>query len=214
MQYAEFSVPDSTDVANSTPSGSHRDPTGIAKFGSNTVDLGISSNAVPLYFKAKVEFSLVLNTAMLQAYTSESEQSKAWYRTLPGPLLPSNIVFPSQLKLHGSPPLLLDQDELQKSLAKYRAYFETILRIHYLRHSFEYGNMMLTRFLAMLAFLALTKLDFLMARDSELEVSSMDVGIQIPEPPRPHYSSPRKVSAIKGGVITCRKEYFKTSSVA
>jgi hypothetical protein len=77
----------------------------------------------------------------------------------------------------GSPPLLLDQDELQKSLAKYRAYFETILRIHYLRHSFEYGNMMLTRFLAMLAFLALTKLDFLMARDSsELEVSSMDVG--------------------------------------
>ncbi|KAG7425123.1 Nitrogen assimilation transcription factor nirA [Fusarium oxysporum f. sp. raphani] len=144
-------------------------------------------------FKAKVEFSLVLNTAMLQAYTSESdnqvvrsgtgriietvEKLEAWYRTLPGPLLPSNIVFPSQLKLHGSPPLLLDQDELQKSLAKYRAYFETILRIHYLRHSFEYGNMMLTRFLAMLAFLALTKLDFLMARDSsELEVSSMDVG--------------------------------------
>jgi hypothetical protein len=66
-------------------------------------------------FKAKVEFSLVLNTAMLQAYTSESdnqvvrsgtgriietvEKLEAWYRTLPGPLLPSNIVFPSQLKL-------------------------------------------------------------------------------------------------------------------
>ncbi|RFN43459.1 hypothetical protein FIE12Z_12303, partial [Fusarium flagelliforme] len=150
-------------------------------------------------FKARVEFSLVLNAAMLQDYTSESdiqvvrsgagriietvEKLEAWYRTLPGPLLPSNIVFPSQLKLHlhycyvlvqlyellasygnnGSPPPLLDQDELQKSLAKYRAYFETILRIHYLRHSFEYGNMMLTRFLAMLAFLALTKLDFLMA---------------------------------------------------
>jgi hypothetical protein len=37
--------------------------------------------------------------------------------------------------------------------------------------------MMLTRFLAMLAFLALNKLDSLMARDSsEAEVSSMDVG--------------------------------------
>ncbi|KAF4340966.1 nitrate assimilation regulatory nirA [Fusarium beomiforme] len=164
-------------------------------------------------FKARVEFSLILNAAMLQASANESdnevvqsgagriietiEKLEAWYRILPGPLLPSNIVFPSQLKSHlhycyvlvqlyeilasyrnnGSPPLLLDQDELQKSLAKYRAYFETILRIHYLRHSFEYGNMMLTRFLTMLAFLALTKLDFLMARDSsEPEVSSMDVG--------------------------------------
>ncbi|RFN47270.1 hypothetical protein FIE12Z_8483 [Fusarium flagelliforme] len=144
-------------------------------------------------FKARVEFSLILNAAMLQASTNESdnqavrsgagriieavEKLEAWYCTLPGPLLPSHIVFPSQLKLHGSPPLLLDQDELQKSLAKYRAYFETILRIHYFRHSFEYGNMMLVQFLAMLAFLALTKLDSLMARDSsEPEVSSMDVG--------------------------------------
>ncbi|KAF5703906.1 nitrate assimilation regulatory nirA [Fusarium mundagurra] len=164
-------------------------------------------------FRARVEFSLILNAAMLQASTNESDNQaarsgagriietvdklEAWYLILPGPLLPSNIVFPSQLKLHlhycyvlvqlyeilascgnnGSTPLPFDQDELQKSLAKYRAYFETILRIHYLRHSFEYGNMMLTRFLAMLAFLALTKLDFLMARDSsEPEASSMDVG--------------------------------------
>ncbi|RBA09105.1 hypothetical protein FPRO05_14361, partial [Fusarium proliferatum] len=144
-------------------------------------------------FKARVEFSLVLNAAMLQTSTNESdnqavrsgtgrivetvEKLEAWYRTLPGPLLPSHIVFPSQLKLHGSPPLLLNQDELQTSLAKYRAYFETILRVHYLRHSFEYGNMMLAQFLAMLALLALTKLDFLTARDSsEPEVYSMDVG--------------------------------------
>ncbi|KAH7191430.1 hypothetical protein BKA60DRAFT_662003 [Fusarium oxysporum] len=162
---------------------------------------------------ARVEFSLVLNAAMLQASTDESdnqavrsgagriieiaEKLEAWYRTLPGPLLPSNIAFPSQLKLHlqyyyaliqlyeiltsygnsGSPPLLLNQDELQKSLAKYRAYFETILRIHYLRHSFEYGNMMLVQFLAMLAFLALTKLDSLMSRHAfEPEVPRMDVG--------------------------------------
>ncbi|KAG5817520.1 hypothetical protein H9Q71_001862 [Fusarium xylarioides] len=164
-------------------------------------------------FKARVEFSLILNGAMLQVSTNESnnqvvqsgagriietiEKLEAWYRALPDPLLPSNIVFPSQLKLHlhycyvliqlyeilasygnnSSPPLLLDQDKLQKSLSHYRAYFETILRIHYLRHSFEYGNMMLPQFLTMLAFLALNKLDSLRARDSsEPNISSMDVG--------------------------------------
>ncbi|EGU86544.1 hypothetical protein FOPG_17747 [Fusarium oxysporum f. sp. conglutinans race 2 54008] len=176
-----------------------------------------SSVLVPMQyrytFKARVEFSLILNAAMVQASTNESgdqvvrsgaeriietvQKLEAWYHTLPDPLLPSNIVFPSQLKLHlhyyyvliqlyeiltsygnsGSSPLLLDQDELQKSLAKYRAYFETILRIHYLRHSFEYGNMMLTHFLTMLAFLALLKLDTLLSPDpSEPEVPSMDVG--------------------------------------
>ncbi|KAF6525636.1 hypothetical protein HZS61_011431 [Fusarium oxysporum f. sp. conglutinans] len=93
------------------------------------------------------------------------------------PLLVNAILAVGCLKLHGSSPLLLDQDELQKSLAKYRAYFETILRIHYLRHSFEYGNMMLTHFLTMLAFLALLKLDTLLSPDpSEPEVPSMDVG--------------------------------------
>ncbi|KAL5603441.1 hypothetical protein FOVSG1_006191 [Fusarium oxysporum f. sp. vasinfectum] len=163
-------------------------------------------------FKARVEFSLILNEAMLQASTNEGdnqvvqsgarrivetvEKLEAWYHTLPDPLLPSNIVFPSQLKLHlhycyvliqlyeiltsyennGSQPLLLDQDELRKSLTHYRASFETILRIHYLRHSFEYGNMMLTQFLALLAFLALNKLDSPMARDSsEQKVPGTDV---------------------------------------
>jgi hypothetical protein len=164
-------------------------------------------------FKARVECSLILNAAMVQASTNESdsqvvqtgagrifetiEKLGIWYRTLPGPLLPSNIVFPSQLKLHlhycyvliqlyeiltyyeskGSQPLPLGRDELQKSLSHYRASFETILRIHYLRHSFEYGNIVLTRFLAMLAVLALNKHESLMAGDSSvLNVPSMDVG--------------------------------------
>jgi hypothetical protein len=60
-----------------------------------------------------------------------------------------------------SPSIPVNDEELQKSLTKYRDYFETILRIHYLRHSFEYGNMMLVRFLAMLTFLALNKLESL-----------------------------------------------------
>jgi hypothetical protein len=65
--------------------------------------------------KARVEFSLILNTAMLQASTNKNndeilqsgaegiietvQKLEAWYCTLPDLLLPSNIVFPSQLKL-------------------------------------------------------------------------------------------------------------------
>src|SRR6478735_8824839 len=80
---------------------------------------------------------------------------------------------------NNSPPLLLDQDKLQKSLTQYRAYFETILRIHYLRHSFEYGNMMLTQFLAMLAFLSLNKIESLTAStkpEHTITGSGLDVG--------------------------------------
>ncbi|QGI77169.1 hypothetical protein CEK25_003898 [Fusarium fujikuroi] len=104
-----------------------------------------------------------------------TERLDAWYKSMPEPLSPTKIVSPSQLKLHlhycyviiqlyeilapggqrQAPNLPSEEDELQRSLSKYRGYFETILRIHYLRHSFEYGNMMLTRFLAMLAFLSL-----------------------------------------------------------
>jgi hypothetical protein len=66
-------------------------------------------------FKARIEFSLILNAAMLPTFTNESdnqvvqrgaerifetiEKLETWYRTLPGPLLPSNIVFLLQLKL-------------------------------------------------------------------------------------------------------------------
>jgi hypothetical protein len=78
-----------------------------------------SSVLVPLKcshtFKAKVEFSIILNEAVIQAYGDENndkviqcgarriinvvERLDNWYRSLPDPLLPSNIVFPSQLKL-------------------------------------------------------------------------------------------------------------------
>ncbi|KAM0553309.1 hypothetical protein ACHAPJ_007322 [Fusarium lateritium] len=84
-----------------------------------------------------------------------------------------------------SPSVPFDEDELYKSLTKYRGYFETLLRIHYLRHSFEYGNMMLTRFLAMLAFLALNKLEALVTESgSEKRSSSLDVGDTDPKEAR------------------------------
>ncbi|KAL2684517.1 hypothetical protein Neosp_005595 [[Neocosmospora] mangrovei] len=121
---------------------------------------------------------------------------KAWHNTLPDLLAPSNVVFPAQLKIHlhyyhvliqlyellaakqgaGSPSLPLDTDHLQNTLAECRAFFETILRIYYLRHGFEHGNLMLIQYLTKLAFMALDKLKELSTSISTLSSSPMDVG--------------------------------------
>ncbi|KAJ4138389.1 hypothetical protein NW768_002213 [Fusarium equiseti] len=160
-----------------------------------------------------MNFAVVLNEAMLDYHGHSNEDDLAqngaarimavvqklerWYQNLPETLTPSNIVFPSHLKIHlhychalvqlyeilapegkiRSPFVQFDEDQLFQSLSKYRGHFETILRIHYLRHSFEYGNMMLTRFLAMLAFLTLSRLDHLAAEPQQtLKSSDLDVG--------------------------------------
>ncbi|KAF5538341.1 nitrate assimilation regulatory nirA [Fusarium mexicanum] len=130
----------------------------------------------------------------------------AWYKSMPEPLSPTKIVSPSQLKIHlhycyvmiqlyevlapgeqRQAPSLPEEEQLQTSLSKYRGYFETILRIHCLRHSFEYGNMMLTRFLAMLAFLSLNKIESL-ATSAEpghiMTGSGLDVGDTDPKEAR------------------------------
>ncbi|KAF5570420.1 nitrate assimilation regulatory nirA [Fusarium phyllophilum] len=130
-----------------------------------------------------------------------------WYKAMPEPLSPTKMVSPSQLKIHlhycyvivqlyeilapggqrQAPSLPIEEEELQKSLSKYRGYFETILRIHYLRHSFEYGNMMLTRFLAMLAFLSLNKIESLTTSKEPEHIttgSGLDVGDTDPKEAR------------------------------
>ncbi|KAF4997003.1 hypothetical protein FGRMN_4143 [Fusarium graminum] len=128
-----------------------------------------------------------------------------WYHNLPEILLPSNIVFPSHLKLHlhycyvmiqlyeiivrkgrrHQRPATPERGDLQTSLSKYRGYFETILRIHYLRHSFEYGNMMLPRFLAMLAFLALNKINTIATKTAPITESlDFDAGDSDPKEAR------------------------------
>ncbi|KAJ4020477.1 hypothetical protein NW766_001964 [Fusarium irregulare] len=168
---------------------------------------------VGLTFQTKMNFAVVLNEAMLDYHRDSNDDDLAqngavrimavvqrlesWYQSLPEPLSPSNIVFPSHLKIHlhycyvlvqlyeilapegktKSSLVQFDEEELFQSLSKYRAHFETILRIHYLRHSFGYGNMMLTRFLAMLAFLTLNKLDYLVTEPREaLKSSALDIG--------------------------------------
>ncbi|KAF5716035.1 nitrate assimilation regulatory nirA [Fusarium mundagurra] len=136
-----------------------------------------------------------------------AEVLDTWYKDMPEPLSPTKIVSPSQLKIHlhycyvivqlyeilapggqrQAPNLPIEEEELQKSLSKYRGYFETILRIHYLRHSFEYGNMMLTRFLAMLAFLSLNKIESLTTSTEAENIitgSGLDVGDTDPKEAR------------------------------
>ncbi|RKL36356.1 hypothetical protein BFJ70_g7287 [Fusarium oxysporum] len=186
-----------------------------------------SSTLVPLrlglLFKAKMRFSVVLNEAMLEVEKDSTdsylfrngatriikiaERMDTWYKAMPEPLSPTQIVSPSQLKIHlhhcyviiqlyeilapggqrQAPNLPIEEEELRKSLSKYRGYFETILRIHYLRHSFEYGNMMLTRFLSMLAFLSLNKIESLATStkpEHTITGSGLDVGDTDPKEAR------------------------------
>lgn len=90
-------------------------------------------------------------------------------------------LYEIMIKQHSAIP----KDHIQASLSKYRGYFETLLRIHYLRHSFEYGNMMLTRFLAMLAFLALNKIDSLNTESTPTtKLINFDVGDSDPKEAR------------------------------
>ncbi|KAF5596564.1 nitrate assimilation regulatory nirA [Fusarium pseudocircinatum] len=136
-----------------------------------------------------------------------TERLDTWYKSMPEPLSPMKIVSPSQLKIHlhycyvivqlyeilapggqrQAQNLPVEEEVLQESLSRYRGYFETILRIHYLRHSFEYGNMMLTRFLAMLAFLSLNKIESLTTSTKPGHVvtgSGLDVGDADPKEAR------------------------------
>lgn len=66
-------------------------------------------------FKAKSDFSTILNSAIVKAYGTDDKDDlvqrgvkqvgdiirdlKAWHDTLPDLLAPSNVVFPSQLKI-------------------------------------------------------------------------------------------------------------------
>ncbi|KAF4334289.1 nitrate assimilation regulatory nirA [Fusarium beomiforme] len=171
------------------------------KFPSSSVLIPLRTGLV---FKAKSDFSVVLNKCMLEIEDAPDDyvyqngaikiidvikKLEDWYNGLPEPLSPANIVSPSQLKVHlqycfvmvqlyeilaseerttaQNPPI--NDDELQKSLSKYRG--------------FEYGNMMLTRFLAMLAFLSLNKLESL-ATNSTPATPSLDVGDNDPKEAR------------------------------
>ncbi|KAI9163566.1 nitrate assimilation regulatory protein nira [Paramyrothecium foliicola] len=112
---------------------------------------------------------------------------KRWYRRLLDPLLPKNIIFPSQLKLQyvaSHPMLLLSRKAQYKKWLTSRCIdvktppdpahlpaespqlasdyskicLETLVRLYYLRHGFNGSDALLTNFLILIAFQSITKL--------------------------------------------------------
>ncbi|KJZ71867.1 hypothetical protein HIM_08712 [Hirsutella minnesotensis 3608] len=101
-----------------------------------------------------------------------------WYEALPDSLAPQRIVFPSQLKVHlyfhnimidlqnllnrddmiDSRPIAAREVHLRNVMARSEAYFETLLRIYYMRHSYEMADLLVTQFLTILALNTATKL--------------------------------------------------------
>ncbi|KAF4420540.1 nitrate assimilation regulatory nirA [Fusarium acutatum] len=107
---------------------------------------------------------------------------KSWYAALPPSMAPQNIAFPSQLKQQYvyDPPGInfilhyhnivvemcreLSGEALSGStsealLLESEAYYETLLRLYYLRHSFEGADMMLAHLLTIFAMLTTKKLE-------------------------------------------------------
>ncbi|KAK4081289.1 uncharacterized protein Triagg1_2821 [Trichoderma aggressivum f. europaeum] len=114
-------------------------------------------------------------------------QLESWLACLSVPLHPSNIVFPAQLRLHMEYHATIltllqtpvnndrsfasiimsnenDDELLQEAISAAMIRLETIVRIYYLRHSYESCNTYLTFFLSNVGFAALERL-----RSSEVD---------------------------------------------
>ncbi|KAM5386869.1 hypothetical protein ACJZ2D_000162 [Fusarium nematophilum] len=86
------------------------------------------------------------------------QELRGWYAVLPEPLVPQKIVFPSQLKIQPDAVSALissGHDDPRTALARSRAYFETVMRLYYLRHGFDRADMMMIQFLSLLAITSL-----------------------------------------------------------
>ncbi|KAI1865349.1 uncharacterized protein JN550_008397 [Neoarthrinium moseri] len=98
------------------------------------------------------------------------QRLEAWFNALPGPLTPENIVLPPQLKLHieyhgvlvslyqmlENQPTAYATPSIPRNIARERSAdaairFETLVRLYYLRHSFEHTDTFLTSILSFLA---------------------------------------------------------------
>ncbi|KAH7191735.1 nitrate assimilation regulatory protein nirA [Fusarium flagelliforme] len=144
--------------------------------------------------RARTEFSIIMNTAAAARYDREDGSGpitpreisgfitdlKRWYERLPAPLLPKNVIFPSQLKLHmfyhymliGLYELLLTEVDIESSpdsvhtnaesqklaLDHSKVCLETLVRLYYLRHGFNGSDALLTNFLVIVAFQSISKL--------------------------------------------------------
>ncbi|KAM6510043.1 hypothetical protein FALCPG4_017674 [Fusarium falciforme] len=106
-----------------------------------------------------------------------SAKLETWYRSLPACLSPAEIVFPVQIKLHLLfHNVIINLHELLSSKAAIFAtdprwhasrsvlrdsklHFEILMRLYFLRHGYEYSDTYLTHTLAVLAFMALGRLN-------------------------------------------------------
>ncbi|KAH6663569.1 hypothetical protein F5X68DRAFT_218053 [Plectosphaerella plurivora] len=127
---------------------------------------------------------------------------KDWYQRLPEPLTPRKIATPGQLKLHlhyyeivtwlyellvieaeaGRAPANVDVGNLKRAVFEAESYTETILRLYYLRHGFEKGDMMLCHFVTRFAFSTLAKLE---AIAPNVVVNASPPAASAPSPPSP-----------------------------
>jgi len=97
-----------------------------------------------------------INSTMLRDLIS---QLNSWFITLPACLKPENIVFPAQMNLHLMYHLVaihlheaVDPDS--SAIRKLKIYFDTLIRLYFLRHGFESPDAYSTYILYVLAFRA------------------------------------------------------------
>ncbi|KAH7186633.1 hypothetical protein DER44DRAFT_816856 [Fusarium oxysporum] len=126
-----------------------------------------SSTLVPMHFgyvyRAQTELRRIANARSLSASELDRLQKVLddWYIGLPEPIKSHKAVLPCQLIMHMEYCVLLFkvaqmvQEETKPRLSTAVAYalrcLETVLRLYYLRHSFEHGDTYLTYFLSILA---------------------------------------------------------------
>ncbi|KAL7822712.1 hypothetical protein V8C26DRAFT_179922 [Trichoderma gracile] len=148
------------------------------------------------YFKAVSGLRSIIHDMAAISYSQKQEHSvspqqiwslfsrlEKWYLGLPAVLTPRNIVFPWQLKLHMelylatilfstkqagvSEASTLMKETAQKTAAHAAARLETVARLYYIRHSFEYCDPFLTIHLSFVAGGAMDSLKLTPAHDVE-----------------------------------------------
>ncbi|KAF2096473.1 nitrate assimilation regulatory protein nirA [Rhizodiscina lignyota] len=154
------------------------------------------------FFKAKQEIVTICHsiaTVMFDKDTGQAAQSspqlignfalelRGWFASLPASLTPTNIVFPSHLKLHllyhnvminlcellvslsdkfAAGPLQSPHSVLEHS----KICFETLIRLYYLRHGFESSDTYMAHSLTVMAFMALSQLKQLASSSDPLSM--------------------------------------------
>ncbi|ETS03509.1 hypothetical protein M419DRAFT_140849 [Trichoderma reesei RUT C-30] len=148
------------------------------------------------YFKAVSGLRSIIHDMAAISYSQKEERTvsprqiwsifsrlEKWYLGLPAVLSPRNIVFPWQLKVHMelylatilfstkqadvSEASTLMKETAQKTAAHAAARLETVARLYYIRHSFEYCDPFLTIHLSFVAGGAMDSLKLTPAHDVE-----------------------------------------------